>query len=503
MIESWLAKQPLLQKVISILQAQHLEAYLVGGAVRDLLLGREEIVDLDFAVPNDGLTVARRVANALKAAFYPLDEERGTGRVVCTPPQAGVAQKTYLDFATFRGPTLLTDLTDRDFTINAIALRLSDPPELIDPLHGQQDLAWRQIRAASEQAFRHDPVRVLRAVRQAADFGFTIEAQTVHILRQATSDLTSVSPERQRDELVKLLNTPTLGQAMEMLQQFAILPQLLPEVEAMVGVAQSWPHYLDVFQHTTEALRQWQVLRQQGYLPNRSRPIAAYLDKPLAGELTLQKLLPLAIFLHDSGKPLTQTIEEIENNGYAKIRFLGHEHEGAKIARRVLNRFHFSGQATSFVETVVAHHMRPLLLAATGKVSRRAIYRFFRDTSQPGYEAGIAIALLALADQRATYPPHEGEQAEQTLLKIVNELLTAYFDRREQVVDPPPLLTGQDLIKVLDLEQGPLIGLLLRRLKEAQATGQVTDRAAALAFVAADPDFINYREKSDSGGLEG
>jgi tRNA nucleotidyltransferase/poly(A) polymerase len=363
-------------------------------------------------------------------------------------------------------------------------------------------LAQRQIRAASEFAFAHDPVRILRAIRQAADFGFTIEAQTIQVLREATSALPNVSPERQRDELVKLLNTPAPGQAVERLQQWEVLPHLLPEVEAMVRVAQSPPHYLDVFQHTIKALKQWQILGQQGYLAHRLQPIAAYLAQPLAGELTLQKLLPLALLLHDSGKPLTQMIEKTKDDGYAKIRFLGHEHEGAKIARQVLDRFHFSGQAASFVETVVAHHMRPLLLAASGQLSRRALYRFFRDTSQAGYEAGVAIALLALADHRATYPAKEGHQAEQALHHIVDKLLSAYFDQRDQVVDPPPLLTGQDLIKVLDLEEGPLIGLLLRRLKEAQASGQVNDWATALAFVVADPDFINYRGQSTVGGVE-
>ena len=175
------------------------------------------------------------------------------------------------------------------------------------------------------------------------------------------------------------------------------------------------------------------------------------------------------------------------------IRFLRHERESAKIARRVMRRFYFSRQATDFVETVVTHHMRPLLLAAEGKASRRAIYRFFRGTSGATYHAGIAVALHTLADHRATYPPHQGQAEEQALLKVIHQLVTAYFEQQDQVVDPPPLLTGRDLIETLGLSEGRLIGLLLKRLKEAQAAGQIKDRTEALDFIKADPDFASYQ----------
>ena len=486
----WLNHHPLLRETIALLQNQQTEAYLVGGAVRDLLLGRNEVVDFDFVVPDNGLTVARRVANGLQAAFYPLDTERGTGRVVCDTPDG----KIYLDFASFRGPDLESDLADRDFTINAMAMSLTGSPQLIDPLQGQQDLRQQHIRAVSPEAFRHDPVRVLRAVRQAAEFNFTVTPDTENYLRQAVMQLDTVSPERQRDELVKLLNTPAPGHAVRMLHNYGVLAPLLPEVEAMVGVTQSAPHYQTVFEHTLTALEVWPVDVEELGIPDLlAGHVRRYLNIEMAGHLSITALMPLALLLHDTGKPLTRT-EEIAT-AETKIRFLGHARESAHLARQVMNRFRFSSQATDFVTSVVLHHMRPLMLAAGDKLSRRAIYRFFRDSSSPTCPAGVAIALHALIDHQATYPPGQGQAEGEQLHQVVVQLLTAYFEAQDQVVDPPPLLNGRDLIDIFGLKQGRLIGLLLSHLKEAQAAGEVTDRAAAIDFIKADPNFAHQQTK--------
>ncbi|MCB0156298.1 MAG: CCA tRNA nucleotidyltransferase, partial [Anaerolineae bacterium] len=381
--------------------------------------------------------------------------------------------------------------------INAIALRLSDPPELIDPLQGQHDLRLGIVRAAAETTFVHDPVRILRAVRQASELNFAIEPHTEQLLQAAVTELPTVSPERQRDELLKLLNTPQPGAALHRLHRLAVLPQLLPEVAALVGVTQSPPHHLDVFDHTTKALTVWAGWVQAGFppLPTELRAgLEMYLAERVAGELTIQTLLPLAILLHDTGKALTRQEEQTADG--SRIRFLGHEQKSAEIAQAVLHRFRLSGQATSFVKTVVAQHMRPLSLAQAGKVSRRAIYRFYRDCQARGTAAGVAVVLHAWVDHLATYPDNEGEAAGQTLQTVVKTLLTAYFSRPAEMIDPPPLLTGHDLITMLNLTEGPLIGMLLDRLKEAQATGQVNNKAQAVAFIEADPDFSQYRDNN-------
>ena len=257
----------------------------------------------------------------------------------------------------------------------------------------------------------------------------------------------------------------------------------------MVGVSQSSPHHLDVFEHTCTAMNIWPKRARENW-PDVAEPlrgkVTQYLDKMLAGNLSPKTLMPLALLLHDTGKPKTRT--EATEAGQTRIRFLGHEKESARITRQVVQRLRLSRQAADFVETVVAQHMRPINLATNNKtISRRATYRFFKDTNTGGCQAGVAVALHSLADMQATNLLQQGQA--QSLLKVVNHLINAFFEQLEQVVDPPPLLTGRDLLK-MGVSQGKLIGLLLARLKEAQASGEVTNREEAIAFIRNNPDFI-------------
>ncbi len=482
---------PLFSQICQILRQHGIQAWLVGGAVRDLLMGRSSVVDFDFTTPEDGLRVGRLVADALQAAFFPLDTGRRTGRVIISRPNA---PPLYLDFAALRGDTLLDDLRDRDFSVNAIAMTLSDPPELVDPFNGQADLQAGVLRAVSPRAFQNDPVRVLRAVRQMADTGFRLEPETEHHLRQAVGLLPRTSAERQRDELVKMLNTDSPGQALVWLKQLDILPVFLPEVAATWGVTQGPPHHLDVFHHTVAALTAWANMYGRGLpdLPSpRRQPVLDYLHRSVPGNLQIYQLMPLAVLLHDTGKPATRT--EGQKDGRRTIGFVGHEREGAKLAAAVLRRLRFSNQAVETVKQVVAHHMRPLWLADTGdRLSRRAIYRFFRDTDAGSIQAGVLTALHALVDHQATYPPDssEGQHRYERLVVVVDQLLQAYFEQRNQVVQPPPLLSGRELMAELNLPPGPAIGALLRRLQEAQATGEVQTREDALNFIKSNPDVL-------------
>ena len=159
--------------------------YLIGGAVRDLLLKRPAH-DLDFAMQGDVRRVARATANALDGAFYMLDDERSTARVIFTDAEAG---RFVLDFAALRAETLEGDLRARDFTINAIALNVNNPQELIDPLHGAQDLRDKCPRMCTPQSFEDDPLRVLRGVRQALAFQFKILPDTWHAMQAAAPQL--------------------------------------------------------------------------------------------------------------------------------------------------------------------------------------------------------------------------------------------------------------------------------------------------------------------------
>ena len=213
------------------------EIYLVGGTVRDMLLNRVSH-DLDFVLPSNGISTARKVANILKTDFMILDNERDTGRAIYTDEDGS---RTYLDFATYRGATLEEDLRNRDFTMNAIAFDLK-AQTIIDPLNGASDLRTKLIRACSPTSISDDSIRILRAIRQAAYFEFKIEPETRKAMKQAASLLPNVSPERKRDELFKILDGPKPDSAMRALEILGVFPHLLPELSAMKGVTQSEPH---------------------------------------------------------------------------------------------------------------------------------------------------------------------------------------------------------------------------------------------------------------------
>ncbi len=242
------ALPPLIDRIKDALPPEQ-EIYLVGGAVRDLLTSRLS-PDLDFALPSNGIALARKVANTLNADFLPLDDERDTGRVVVTNEDG---TRTFLDFATYRGANLEEDLRARDFTINALAFNLRDNT-ILDPLNGANDIRAKLIRACSPTAMSEDPVRILRAVRQAAAFGYKIDKPTREWMKQSTDQLGRISAERLRDEVFKILQGPKPDASIRALEMLGVLQQLMPELLRMKGVEQSPPHIHDVWTHTLTVL---------------------------------------------------------------------------------------------------------------------------------------------------------------------------------------------------------------------------------------------------------
>jgi poly(A) polymerase len=480
----------LLARVRAALPAE-LPAWLVGGAVRDALL-RRPTRDLDIVMAGDALAGARAVANALDGAYFPLDLERGVGRVVLARPDGRIT----LDISRLRGATLADDLAARDFTLNAMAADLAQPDALIDPLHGEPDLRAKLIRACSPTSIADDPLRAVRAVRLAAELKFRIDPSTLAAVRAQASRLAGVSLERRRDELTRCLGGPSPVSAIRVLDRLGLLPALIPELAALHGVTQSAPHVYDVWEHTlTVFSRLVEVLAVLApvyddeaasdltlglvalRLGRHRQSLGAHLGAALSDERPARLLLLLASLLHDVGKPATRSVDPD-----GRIRFFNHDQVGARLALDRLTELRFSTEETQRVSAIVAHHLRPLLLSAETGVSRRAVYRF---CNQAG-EAGIDVVLLSLADFLGTYgdgPPPVDEW--NRLLDVCSQLLRAYFENPEQAINPPVLLTGHDVMREFGLAPGPALGRLLNELREAQAAGEVADRAAALEWVRA------------------
>ena len=474
--------QNLIDQAITWLAGQDAPAYLVGGLVRDRLLGRPNY-DLDLAVDGDGLILARRLANAFDGDYYPLDVERGTGRAILYDADG---RRLVVDVARFRGPDLAADLADRDFTINALAADVRAPEVIIDHHGGTADLAAGLVRAVSADSIRNDPLRALRAVRQAAQLSFLLAPETEALLRRDGPAVAQVSAERQRDELARLLVHADATPWLRYLDHLGLLAAILPELEPLRGETQPPPHHLDVLAHSLAAVQALEAIlaalstdgggtvAKSGLAPLApfAGQIEAHLAEPLAHGRPRLVSLKLATLLHDTGKPATRSEEE------GRIHFFGHPRDSAQITGDVMQRLRFNKPEIRLGMAIAHHHMRPLLLAAQRSVSARAVYRFFRNTG----DAGVDVVLHALADHQATYAPGVEDEEWPRLVALAARMLGDYWQQRQRVA-PEPLVSGRDLLRAFDLEPGPHIGELLEAVREAQAAGEVESREEALALV--------------------
>ncbi len=467
------------------------ELYLVGGAVRDALLNRVSL-DLDFALPSDGIRTSRRLADALGAGIFPLDDERDTGRVIVTHAD-GSREK--LDFATYRGDSLDADLRARDFTVNAMAVDLKDM-SLLDPLEGAADLRAKKIRACSDTSLSDDPIRILRGIRLAASLDFEIEPSTRKMMKSAAKLLPKISPERLRDEIFRICAGPRQSDSFRALELLGVLPHILPELSALKGVEQPTPHVHEVWEHTLQVLsaleRILRILEGDESLiladpfagPLVARlgmyreKFAAHFSQSLNEDREARPLLFLSALYHDIAKPQSATKDET-----GRIRFWGHDEEGTKVAAHRLRELHLSNDEVARVETVIRNHMR-LHYHSDQKIkkgldpSRRAIYRFFRDSGK----AGVDLTLLALADLRGTYGEKLTQETWSAALDVAQIFLENYFERPEESIAPPRLLDGNDLMRELGIAPGPRLGELLEAIREAQADGEVRTREEAIAL---------------------
>ncbi len=461
--------------------------YMVGGAVRDALLGRASY-DWDFALPVDTLRAARRVANQIGAAYFPLDEERNTARLILVDENG---ERMKLDFAELRGETLEADLRARDFTINAMAFDVRRPQELLDPLAGAADLRAKIIRACSATSFTDDPLRVLRGVRQATAFGFQIQPQTRAWMKASAAGLTRVSPERLRDELFRILSGRRVDVCIRVMERLGALPYALPELTALKDVSQSPPHHFDVWEHTLQVVAQLDrilALLAPNYDEEKSASFAfglltlrlgryrqaldAHLATHLNTDRSLRPLLFLAALYHDIAKPVMRSVDE-----QGKIHFYGHDETGGRLAAGRAQALHLSNAEGERLQMIVRHHMRPFLLGQSGSApTSRAIYRFFRACGA----AGVDICILSLADFLGTYGASLPQEEWGKHLDLIRTLLEAWWEHPQEVVAPTPLVNGSDLIEALHLSPGPQIGKLLEAIREAQAAGQATNRAQAM-----------------------
>ncbi len=464
------------------------DIWLVGGAIRDQFL-RRPTFDLDFAVARNARLLGRKVADGLGAPYFDLDRERDTGRVLF---QDEGGSRWSLDFAGLRGATIMEDLEKRDFTINAMGVSLSAPGELLDPTGGLRDLRQKLLRPCSVNAIESDPLRALRAVRLAVDLELSLAPSSIEQITSGKANLASVSEERIRDEYFLMLASAEAAKCLRLLDHLSLLVQFIPEVEAAKHRTVPGSRWKNDWEWTLGMLA-WmdqllQVLgRNRGPraeanlwaasltlgLGRLRGPLADYLDTELSLGRTVRQILYFSgVFLGPGGFGWGESVDASASEAHKSAPDTALATVGRARALRLSN------QEVKRIGQVVDHHSLPNDLLGQLPLSSRSIYRYFKTVGP----AGIEVALLHLAGFLAThFPPLPSEEWGRRV-ELANALLSAYFESQDRIVSPPSLVRGDELERELGLEAGPEIGRVLDIIEEAQAAGEVSDRAGALDF---------------------
>ena len=489
-------QESLLSVIYRFLTEEGVQTYLVGGAVRDMLLGRETN-DIDIALNGDAFEIALKVADKLGGTHVPLDDINRVARVVINEK----GKYFNFDFSSLKGSNINEDLAERDFTINALAVELNEstagalsfnknvgarcfvPISVIDPFDGQRDLKNRVIRMINSRVFTADSARLLRAVRLAAELGFAIDKETEVQIKKDARLIAGVAGERLHEELVKTLAVPGSAALLKYMDELGLLTVLVPELEPARETTQPVEHVWKVLEHSLNTAAAVEFLLRRGqWLYGRNEilepvPWSDKLAEHFAGEVssgsTRFSLLKLAALFHDIAKPQTKSLAEDD-----RVRFLGHDKDGALITAEVMERLRFSTREINYVVSCVRYHMRPTQLTHEELPTNRALYRYFRETG----DAAFDILFLSLADHLAARGETLNLEMWREHAKLVEYIISQYYNTQE-IIRPPKLIDGYDLINKFGIKPGPVIGEILEAVREAQAAGEITDRSQALEFV--------------------
>lgn len=436
--------------------------YLVGGVLRNIALGVEAAPDYDFSFDGDTRALAAAVSGILGGSFFALDEQAGAWRVVSK--EEGLT----IDFTPMAGGDILADLGKRDFTINAMALPVKSffDGELVvaDPFGGINDAGAAILRKVSDSIFDDDPVRMMRAVRLSMRYALKIEQATWELLVSKTPLLSRTSPERARDELVQLMTCANSSEGVQLLYASGLMQVMVPETKEWKDISG-----YDLLFHSLRALNEADKLLggiSEDTFPGLSDNLKEYFMRP--APVPNSALFRLAALFHDFGKAYTLTREP------GKLRFIGHDAEGARRIPEVMERLRFSRRNASDLAHLVKNHHRVFMLASLKERTFRAKGHFFRAT---GGESGIMLLCLALVDARAT---RGGEDPE--LYEVVLDMMRFYYGTYI-MRKPAPLMTGQQVMEAFAVAEGPIVGEILRKMNEGVESGAVRNRKEAAAYI--------------------
>jgi poly(A) polymerase len=442
-------------------------AWIVGGAVRDELLGRPT-ADLDLVVDGNVRALAKGLARAAGGPAFELSDTFGAWRVV------GPGHRWQVDIMRLQGASLAEDLAQRDFTINAMARPLAGG-DLVDPHDGAGDLAARRLRMVAQTSFEDDPLRTLRLARFACELALAPEPVTRAAAGATAPRIADVAAERVFAELKRVIAADRVLDGLVLMDALGLTPHVLPELSALRGVEQNRYHHLDVYDHTLEVLAEAVALeRAPGAVLGEEldAPLRAFLAQPLADELTRGTALRFGALLHDAAKPETQAFHD---DGTV-LGFPGHADLGAERSRAALTRLRTSEKLRAHVALLARHHLGLGYLVHKAPLDRRTIHQYLVKTAP----VEVDVSLLSIADRLAT----RGRKAQEAIAKhfeVARVVLPAALAWKSWTAQPP-LIRGDALADELGLPPGPEVGRLLALLDEARYAGEIDSRDTALAL---------------------
>lgn len=454
------------------------DIYLVGGSVRDYIM-KKEIVDFDLVVLEDAACVAKEFANLKKTRCIPLDKKNKISRVVLSNSDK---KKVTIDFCSLKGKDIYEDLSKRDFTMNALAVKIVDGKvdlnHVIDPFGGIDDIKSRIIREVNENIFDEDPIRMLRAIRFMSQLRFDISDEMYGFINKNNYRIKEIPGEKISNEIFKILGSKRAYYYFSFMDKhLGMLSRIFPEIGPMKDVGKCKYHVVDAWTHSLHTMRVIEkIIYADGYFEKHlKKAYEDHTNQIMANDHNRLQLIKLAALFHDIGKPKARWIDET-----GRVRFRGHEIVGEEIMADISNRLALSKKEKDFLCKIVKEHMWPLTLYKTNDVSGRALYDLFKNFG----ESTLDIILIGLADiisTRQLLKPHE----EMGMYKVHAEYLANnYLTRFKRLEDISHTINGNDILENYDIEDKRIIGEILDSVKKAIFFGKISlERERILKYI--------------------
>ena len=415
------------------------DAYLVGGYLRDLLSG-EISPDRDIAIKCDNLAkLTKKIADELNGSFVELDPVNEIYRVVFG--------EDYIDFAKLLNNNLDDDIKRRDFTINAIMYDINNE-KFVDITGGKKDFEEKIIRTYKISNLSDDPLRMIRAIRFQAKFGFRIDDEIVNFIKENNSLILNVAPERVHQELMKTFEGKFLINALFSMDETGLLDVIFPFFKDIKKIPSNSHHHLDLFHHLIETTKNIRI------------------NKPE---------LKLAAFIHDLAKPDCWTIEPETG----RHRFIGHDELGAKKVVPFLKKLKFSNKEIEYISKMVQFHIYPSALMKDENVTERAIIRFIRKIG----DDTLDLLELARADRLSARGPAVSDEMIEVNLSNLEKLKEKYFEISPKLKEMPKLVDGNEIMQILNLKPSPKLKEIIDEIKELQLEGKINNKEEAINFL--------------------